>query len=63
MNTKKITTAAVMAALIFVVTWLVRIPVAPGYAAYFNFGDVVIYSCAYILGGPLAMAAAAAGSG
>ncbi|MDL2236662.1 ECF transporter S component [Christensenellaceae bacterium OttesenSCG-928-K19] len=61
-TTKKITMAAVMAALIFVVTWLVKIPVGIGHA-YFNLGDVIIYMCAYLLGGPLAALAAAIGSG
>jgi uncharacterized membrane protein len=52
-----------MAALIFVVTWLIRVP-APGiHGAYLNFGDAVIYMCAYFLGGPPAALAAAIGSG
>lgn len=62
-KTKKLTMVAVMAALIFVITWLVRIPVPGAHGAYLNFGDTVIYMCAYILGGPFAALAAAVGSG
>ncbi len=58
-KTRKLTVLAVMTALVFVVTWLVKIPVGVG---YLNFGDVVIYMCAYILGGPLTAVAAAVGS-
>ncbi len=61
-QTRKITTIAVMAALIFVVTWLVKFPVPVSGGAYLNFGDIVIYMCAFILGGPSAAVAAAIGS-
>jgi uncharacterized membrane protein len=58
---KKIAEAALFAALIFAVTGFlpVRIPLTSG---YLNAGDAVIYAAAYIAGGPLAAASAAAGS-
>ncbi len=63
-NIQKITMVAVMAALIFVVTWLVKVPLpGAGGQAYFNLGDMLIYVSAYILGGPLTALAAAIGSG
>jgi uncharacterized membrane protein len=53
-----------MAALIFVVTFIVRIPIPfSSGGGYLNMGDVVIYVCAYLLGGPRASIAAAIGSG
>lgn len=61
-STRKLTTVAVMAALIFVVTWLVKIPIPVSGGAYLNFGDIVIYICAYVAGGPMAALAAAIGS-
>jgi uncharacterized membrane protein len=61
-NTKKLTMSAITAALIFVVTWSVRIPVPATAGGYVNFGDVIIYISAYLLGGPAAGAAAAVGS-
>jgi uncharacterized membrane protein len=51
-----------MAALIFVATWLVHIPI-PRTTGYLNLGDVFIVSAAFLVGGPLAAAAAAIGSG
>lgn len=62
MRTRRLTTCAVMAALIFVVTWTVRIPVPISGGAYVNFGDAVIDVCAFILGGPLAAISAGLGS-
>ncbi len=61
-NTRRITVVAVMTALIFVITWLIKFPVPGTGGAYLNFGDIVIYMCAYILGGPLTAIAAAVGS-
>lgn len=61
-KTRKITVVAVMTALIFVITWLIKFPVPGTGGAYLNFGDIVIYMCAYILGGPLTAIAAAIGS-
>ena len=61
-KTKGIMTAAAMAAFIFVVTWIVRVPLpfAPG--GYLNLGDVPIYLAAWVLGGPIAAVAASLGS-
>lgn len=61
-KTKKLTTTAVMTALVFVVTLLIYIPVPAVKGAYFNIGDVIIYSLSFILGGPYAVFAAAVGS-
>lgn len=61
-KTRKLTMAAVMAALIFVVTFLVRIPIPATNGGYLNLGDTVIFICAYLLGGPIAAAAAGVGS-
>jgi uncharacterized membrane protein len=62
-KTQRITTVAVMAAIIFVMTWLVKFPLPISGGAYLNLGDTIIYICAYILGGPLTALAAAIGSG
>lgn len=61
-KTRMLTTIAAMAALTFVVTWLVKVPIPVGNGAYLNFGDVVIYMCAFMLGGPGAAIAAGIGS-
>ncbi|NLM83657.1 MAG: ECF transporter S component [Clostridiales bacterium] len=61
-TTLKITYAAVLAALVFVVTFLTRIPVPGLSSAYINLGDTVIFISAYLLGGPVAAAVAAIGS-
>lgn len=61
-KTKKLTTTAVMTALVFVVTLLIYIPVPAVKGAYFNIGDVIIYCLSFILGGPYAVFAAAVGS-
>ncbi|MEI6102199.1 MAG: ECF transporter S component [Eubacteriales bacterium] len=62
LTTRKLTTAAVMAALIFVFTFLVHIPIPGTQAAYINPGDTIIYICAFVLGGLPAMFAAGIGS-
>lgn len=62
-RTRKLTTTAVMIALVYIVTMLLVIPIPTIKGAYFNLGDVVIYCAAYILGGPYAAIAAALGSG
>jgi uncharacterized membrane protein len=59
---KKLVVTAMFAALIFVVTFLVRIPLPFAGSGYLNIGDVMIYLSAFILGGPLAGLAAALGS-
>jgi uncharacterized membrane protein len=54
---------AVMAAVIFAVTWSVRIPLPFTSGGYLNLGDAVIYCSAFIIGGRRTAAAAAVGSG
>jgi uncharacterized membrane protein len=51
-----------MAAIIFVVTYLIRIPMPIASGGYLNIGDTPIYLGAYLLGGPLGAFAAALGS-
>ena len=60
---KKLTMTALMAAVIFVVTILVKIPM-PGVSGMgsLNIGDAIIYLTAALLGGPAGMIAAAIGS-
>lgn len=60
---RKLTTCALMAAIVLVVTWTVRVPIPVSGGAYVNFGDAAIFLCAAIAGGPLAAGAAAVGSG
>ncbi|MDR3224776.1 MAG: ECF transporter S component [Clostridiales Family XIII bacterium] len=48
----KITTTALMAAIIFVVTYIIRIPLPFASGGYLNIGDTPIYIAAYLLGGP-----------
>jgi uncharacterized membrane protein len=59
---KKLTASALVAALVFVVTFLVRIPIPIASGGYVNLGDTVIYLGALLLGGWPAAAAAAIGS-
>ena len=61
-NVRRITYTAIAAAIIFVITRLIVIPIGSG-GAYLNFGDIAVYITAYLLGGPIAAAAAAVGSG
>ncbi len=61
-TTRKITVTAITAAIMFVVTWSVRVPVPATSGGYINFGDVVICLSAFLLGGPLAGTAASVGS-
>jgi uncharacterized membrane protein len=63
LSTRKLAVSSVMAALIFVITFSIRIPV-PGLAggAYLNLGDSLIYCAAFMLGGVPAMFAAGIGS-
>lgn len=60
-SSRKIVISAMAAAVVFLVTWTVRIPIASS-GGYVNLGDVVIYMSAYLFGGPIAAAAAAVGS-
>ena len=60
-NIRNLTYAAVAAALVFVVTRIIYFPIGTS-GAYLNVGDVAIYFTAYLLGGPVAAAAAGVGS-
>jgi uncharacterized membrane protein len=51
-----------MAAIIFVVTYLIRIPLPFASGGYLNIGDAPVYIGAYLLGGPAGALAAAIGS-
>ena len=59
---RKLTMTALMAAVIFVVTYLIRIPMPVASGGYINIGDTMIYIAAFLLGGPGGMIAGAAGS-
>jgi uncharacterized repeat protein (TIGR04002 family) len=59
-NLRKMVTTAVFAAMIFVLTYFIKVPVASGYV---HFGDALIYICAGVLGGPWAILAGAIGEG
>ncbi len=59
-NIKKMSLSAMFAAMIFVLTMFVKVPVASGYV---HFGDALVYICAAIIGGPWAVLAAAIGEG
>jgi len=58
-NTKKITYTALMAAVVFVATMVVKIPVGQG---YLNFGDAAVFLSGLLLGPGYAFASAAIGS-
>ena len=59
---KRLTTTALMAAVIFVVTYMIRIPIPIASGGYINIGDAPIYIAASLLGGPACMVAAAIGA-
>lgn len=59
-NVKKMAFTGVFAAMIFVLTYVVKVPVASGYV---HFGDALIYICACFLGTPWALIAGAIGEG
>ncbi len=58
-HTIKIVYSSLFSALIFIGTWVLKIPLAFG---YFNLGDAFILLGAYFIGGGYAVAAAALGS-
>lgn len=64
LSTRRLAVSSVMAALIFVLTFSIRIPVPAlaGGGAYINLGDSLIYCAAFMLGGIPAMFAAGIGS-
>jgi uncharacterized membrane protein len=57
-----ITQTALMAAIVFVVTYLIRIPLPFASGGYLNIGDTPIYLAAYLLGGPAGAIAGGLGS-
>ncbi|MCD7722356.1 MAG: ECF transporter S component [Clostridiales bacterium] len=59
-NLRKMVTAGLFAAMIFVFTYFIKVPVASGYV---HLGDALIYVCACIIGGPWAILAGAIGEG
>jgi len=59
---KTLTMTALMAAVIFVVTYIVRIPMPIAAGGYINIGDTAVYVAAALLGGPGGMVSAAIGS-
>ena len=60
-RTKTLITTSMLAALIFVITFLIAIPV-PMTSAYVNIGDSVIYCAGMLVGAPWAAVAAGIGS-
>ena len=60
MKIKKISVTGMFAALIFVFTMFIKVPVASGYV---HFGDALVYVGALVLGAPYAFIAAAIGEG
>jgi uncharacterized membrane protein len=63
-HTRSLVVASLLAALVFVVTWTIRIPVpSSAGGGYVNIGDTVINAGALLVGGPLAALAAGIGSG
>jgi len=61
-KTKTLVISSMLAALIFVFTYLVKIPVPGASGAYMNIGDSIIYSASMLVGAPWAAAAAGIGS-
>lgn len=60
-NIRRLTYTAIAAAIVFVITRLIVIPITAS-GAYVNFGDIAIYVTSYLLGGPIAALASAVGS-
>lgn len=59
---KTLTTTALMAAVIFVFTYMLRIPMPIASGGYLNIGDTAVYVAAALLGGPAGCISAAIGS-
>ncbi|MDR2162803.1 MAG: ECF transporter S component [Clostridiales Family XIII bacterium] len=59
---QRFTRTALMAAIIFVVTYIIRIPLPFASGGYLNIGDAPIYLSAYLLGGPAGAIAGAIGA-
>jgi uncharacterized membrane protein len=62
MKINVITKSAAGAAFVFAATFLIRVPVPLSAGGYVNFGDTVIYMCAFAFGALPAAASAAIGS-
>lgn len=60
-HTKTLVITSMLAALVFVFTYLIKIPINAS-GAYMNIGDCVIYCSGLLVGGPWAAAAAGIGS-
>ena len=60
-NVRRITYTAIAAAIVFAVTRIIVITYSSS-GSYINFGDISIYTVSYLMGGPLAAAAAGIGS-
>lgn len=60
-RTKTLVITSMLAALVFVFTYLVKIPINAS-GAYMNIGDCIIYCSGLLVGGPWAAAAAGLGS-
>jgi uncharacterized membrane protein len=58
----RVTQTALMAAIIFVVTYIIRIPLPFASGGYLNIGDAPLYITAYLLGGPAGAVAGAIGA-
>ena len=61
-NLKKTTYTGLFAALIFISTLFLHVPV-PVASGYVHFGDAMLYICAMLLGNPYALIAGALGEG
>jgi uncharacterized membrane protein len=61
-NLLRVIQTALMAAIIFVVTYIVRIPMPIASGGYLNIGDTPLYIAAYLLGGPAGAIAGAIGA-
>lgn len=61
--TRRLILAAILAALVFSVTYFTKIPIPYPPGAYAHAGDSIIYLSGMVLGGPWAAAVAALGSG
>lgn len=61
LSLRRLTVAALFAALVTILTMFASIPI-PGGHGYVHLGDSMIYACAWAVGGPIAGVAAAIGS-
>ena len=61
-NTKQLTTTALMAAVVFVATMIIKIPIPFTGQGYLNFGDAAVFLSGLLLGPGYAFASAAIGS-